>query len=166
MDGFASDGRTAYTTLDASGLSVGLPAGLMGNSEVGHLNIGAGRPIYQVIFWMLLVAGVRNKCSNVWEKYNWEQSQEEPPHTSCHIRDFLCTSQLCTQISFKDGIAGSVREAGVMISHWTREKKNYWGDFWDQKVAFAEKNSHIILKNPPVFDTSCWCASCYNLKYI
>ena len=50
MDGFASDGRMAYTTLDASGLSVGLPAGLMGNSEVGHLNIGAGRPIYQVIF--------------------------------------------------------------------------------------------------------------------
>jgi len=38
-----------YTTLDASGLSVGLPAGLMGNSEVGHLNIGAGRVLYQDI---------------------------------------------------------------------------------------------------------------------
>ena len=38
-----------YVTLDASGLSVGLPAGLMGNSEVGHLNIGAGRVIYQDI---------------------------------------------------------------------------------------------------------------------
>jgi len=38
-----------YTTLDASGLSVGLPAGLMGNSEVGHLNIGAGRIVYQDI---------------------------------------------------------------------------------------------------------------------
>ena len=36
-------------TLDASGLAVGLPDGLMGNSEVGHLNIGAGRPIYQDI---------------------------------------------------------------------------------------------------------------------
>ena len=35
--------------LDASGLAVGLPDGLMGNSEVGHLNIGAGRPIYQDI---------------------------------------------------------------------------------------------------------------------
>ncbi len=30
-----------YMTLDASGLAVGLPDGLMGNSEVGHLNIGA-----------------------------------------------------------------------------------------------------------------------------
>ena len=37
-----------YVTLDASGLSVGLPDGLMGNSEVGHLNIGAGRVVYQV----------------------------------------------------------------------------------------------------------------------
>lgn len=35
------------TTLDASGEAVGLPAGQMGNSEVGHLNIGAGRIVYQ-----------------------------------------------------------------------------------------------------------------------
>lgn len=35
------------TTLKSSGLSVGLPEGQMGNSEVGHLNIGAGRIIYQ-----------------------------------------------------------------------------------------------------------------------
>ena len=36
-----------HTTLDASGTSVGLPEGQMGNSEVGHTNIGAGRIIYQ-----------------------------------------------------------------------------------------------------------------------
>lgn len=35
------------SSLDASGLAVGLPPGQMGNSEVGHLNIGAGRVIYQ-----------------------------------------------------------------------------------------------------------------------
>ena len=34
-------------TLGASGLSVGLPQGQMGNSEVGHLNMGAGRIVYQ-----------------------------------------------------------------------------------------------------------------------
>ena len=33
--------------LSASGLDVGLPAGQMGNSEVGHLNLGAGRIVYQ-----------------------------------------------------------------------------------------------------------------------
>jgi len=35
------------TTLNTSGLSVGLPEGQMGNSEVGHLNLGAGRIVYQ-----------------------------------------------------------------------------------------------------------------------
>ncbi|WP_335871626.1 2,3-bisphosphoglycerate-independent phosphoglycerate mutase [Bacillus sp. 2205SS5-2] len=36
-----------HSTLTASGEAVGLPAGQMGNSEVGHLNIGAGRIVYQ-----------------------------------------------------------------------------------------------------------------------
>src|SRR6185295_13565804 len=36
-----------HTTIDASEKPVGLPSGQMGNSEVGHLNIGAGRVVYQ-----------------------------------------------------------------------------------------------------------------------
>ena len=36
-----------HTTLTACGEAVGLPEGQMGNSEVGHLNIGAGRVVYQ-----------------------------------------------------------------------------------------------------------------------
>ncbi len=35
------------TTLEASGIAVGLPFGQMGNSEVGHMNLGAGRVVYQ-----------------------------------------------------------------------------------------------------------------------
>ena len=38
-----------YTFIEASGRAVGLPAGQMGNSEVGHLNLGAGRVVYQDI---------------------------------------------------------------------------------------------------------------------
>jgi 2,3-bisphosphoglycerate-independent phosphoglycerate mutase len=41
--------ESPWTTLDASGLAVGLPAGQMGNSEVGHLNMGAGRVVDQDI---------------------------------------------------------------------------------------------------------------------
>jgi len=36
-----------HSQLEASGLAVGLPVGQMGNSEVGHMNIGAGRIVYQ-----------------------------------------------------------------------------------------------------------------------
>jgi len=39
----------AWTSVEASGLAVGLPAGQMGNSEVGHLNMGAGRVVDQDI---------------------------------------------------------------------------------------------------------------------
>ena len=39
--------RGSRTLLEASGLRVGLPAGQMGNSEVGHLNLGAGRVVMQ-----------------------------------------------------------------------------------------------------------------------
>lgn len=40
-------GRYPNTAIAASGMDVGLPRGQMGNSEVGHLNIGAGRIVYQ-----------------------------------------------------------------------------------------------------------------------
>ena len=39
--------RESRTLLEASGLAVGLPEGQMGNSEVGHLNLGAGRVVMQ-----------------------------------------------------------------------------------------------------------------------
>jgi 2,3-bisphosphoglycerate-independent phosphoglycerate mutase len=45
MDAFQK--ADSYTELEASSLAVGLPQGLMGNSEVGHLNIGAGRVVWQ-----------------------------------------------------------------------------------------------------------------------
>ena len=38
---------SSHSQLQASGENVGLPDGQMGNSEVGHLNIGAGRVVYQ-----------------------------------------------------------------------------------------------------------------------
>ena len=43
--------KAAYpnTQLDCSGNAVGLPRGQMGNSEVGHLNMGAGRIVFQEI---------------------------------------------------------------------------------------------------------------------
>jgi len=39
--------ESAHTALETSGSAVGLPSGQMGNSEVGHLNLGSGRVVYQ-----------------------------------------------------------------------------------------------------------------------
>ena len=70
MSGFAEpNSKTAqgYTQLDASSLAVGLPEGLMGNSEVGHLNIGAGRVVWQdsVRIDQTLKKGELNKVENI-----------------------------------------------------------------------------------------------------
>lgn len=40
-------GNCPHNKIEGSGLAVGLPVGQMGNSEVGHLNLGAGRVVYQ-----------------------------------------------------------------------------------------------------------------------
>lgn len=49
MTSLAEDKANAYGLLEAHGLAVGLVDGLMGNSEVGHLNAGAGRVVWQDI---------------------------------------------------------------------------------------------------------------------
>lgn len=70
MDEFRRDGSSTaqgYTELEASSLAVGLPEGLMGNSEVGHLNIGAGRVVWQdsVRIEQTIKKGEMNKVENV-----------------------------------------------------------------------------------------------------
>ncbi len=67
-------GRGSKTLLEASGLRVGLPPGQMGNSEVGHLNLGAGRVVMQDLVRIsasiadgsfFLNAALRNACDYV-----------------------------------------------------------------------------------------------------
>jgi 2,3-bisphosphoglycerate-independent phosphoglycerate mutase len=70
MSGFAEkNSKTAqgYTGLEASSIAVGLPEGLMGNSEVGHLNIGAGRVVWQdsVRIDQTMKNGEMNKVENI-----------------------------------------------------------------------------------------------------
>ncbi|EON65124.1 2,3-bisphosphoglycerate-independent phosphoglycerate mutase [Coniosporium apollinis CBS 100218] len=74
MDGFAEEGSEmaqGYTELEASSLAVGLPEGLMGNSEVGHLNIGAGRVVWQdvVRIDLTIKKGEMNKIENITKSF-------------------------------------------------------------------------------------------------
>lgn len=70
MDEFKKEGSEitqGYTELEASSLAVGLPEGLMGNSEVGHLNIGAGRVVWQDVVRIdqTIKKGELNKMTNL-----------------------------------------------------------------------------------------------------
>lgn len=59
------NGLYPHSHLEASGLAVGLPEGQMGNSEVGHMNIGAGRVVYQDLV----------KINNAFDNHSIEDNQ-------------------------------------------------------------------------------------------
>ncbi|KAF2144591.1 uncharacterized protein K452DRAFT_245569 [Aplosporella prunicola CBS 121167] len=75
MDEFKRQGSEVtqgYTELDASSLAVGLPEGLMGNSEVGHLNIGAGRVVWQDVVRIdqTIKKGQLQQVDNIVKSFN------------------------------------------------------------------------------------------------
>ena len=63
-----------HTQLEASGLAVGLPKGQMGNSEVGHMNIGAGRVVAMDLGQIDLqgadVASARSRLAESLQSFN------------------------------------------------------------------------------------------------
>ena len=74
MDEFMKEGSSTaqgFTELEASSHAVGLPEGLMGNSEVGHLNIGAGRVVWQdsVRIENTIKKGEMNKVENIKKSF-------------------------------------------------------------------------------------------------
>ena len=72
-----------YTEIETSGESVGLPDGQMGNSEVGHLNIGAGRIVYQSL--TLINKAVREGTFFKNEKYLKSINHAKKNNSSLHI---------------------------------------------------------------------------------
>ena len=61
--------------LDASGENVGLPDGQMGNSEVGHLNIGAGRIVYQDLVKINMACASHTLLDNPQTKAAYEYAK-------------------------------------------------------------------------------------------
>src|SRR5947199_9636468 len=75
-------GDYPWSQLSASGMDVGLPEGQMGNSEVGHLNLGAGRIVYQEL--TRINVAIRNgefqKNKIILESINYAKNNSKPLH--------------------------------------------------------------------------------------
>lgn len=71
-----------HTTLEASGLAVGLPVGQMGNSEVGHMNLGAGRVVYQnlVKLNMAVENGTLGKEQKIIDAFEYAKNNDKNIH--------------------------------------------------------------------------------------
>src|ERR1043165_3156673 len=71
-----------HSTLRTSGEDVGLPEGQMGNSEVGHLNIGAGRIVYQDL--ALINKAIREKTidknTELLKVFEYAKKENKPLH--------------------------------------------------------------------------------------
>ena len=73
----------SYTEINASGEYVGLPDGQMGNSEVGHMNMGAGRIVYQSL--TLINKAIKEKTFFKNEKYLAAIEHAKKNHSKLHI---------------------------------------------------------------------------------
>ncbi len=74
--------KYSFSTLEASGLAVGLPEGQMGNSEVGHMNLGAGRIVYQMLVQINLAAKdhTLHKNPRLLEAFRYAKANSKKVH--------------------------------------------------------------------------------------
>jgi 2,3-bisphosphoglycerate-independent phosphoglycerate mutase len=76
-----------HTLINASEMAVGLPKGQMGNSEVGHLNIGAGRVIYQEL--TRVDVAIQDGSFNTNPAFGYAIAQAKEKDTALHIMGLL-----------------------------------------------------------------------------
>ena len=104
-------GKYPTTTLGASGEDVGLPDGQMGNSEVGHLNLGAGRVVYQDL------PKINNEIKN-GELFNNEKLLAVCDHviknnSSLHLMGLLSNGGVHSHINHLKALVDMAHNKGV-----------------------------------------------------
>ncbi|TXG38734.1 2,3-bisphosphoglycerate-independent phosphoglycerate mutase [Seonamhaeicola maritimus] len=100
-----------YATLRTDGLHVGLPEGQMGNSEVGHMNLGAGRIVYQDLVKVNLA--VENKTLNnekvLVEAFNYAKENNK----DVHFLGLLSNGGVHSHINHLFGLLDAANEFGL-----------------------------------------------------
>ena len=100
-----------HTELITCGEDVGLPEGQMGNSEVGHLNIGAGRIVYQEL--QRINVAVRNGSLKTNETLNTAFTYSKTEHKTLHFIGLLSDGGVHSHIEHLKALCTYAQEAGV-----------------------------------------------------
>jgi 2,3-bisphosphoglycerate-independent phosphoglycerate mutase len=100
-----------HSKLEASGLAVGLPAGQMGNSEVGHMNIGAGRVVYQDLVRVNKAVEEKELDTNpvLLEAFNYAQNNNK----SIHLIGLLSDGGVHSHIDHLKGLCTIANNQGL-----------------------------------------------------
>ncbi len=101
--------KYAFSTVYADGEHVGLPDGQMGNSEVGHLNIGAGRVVYQSL--VLINKAVKEKT--ILENEVYVNAMNNAKNSNLHIMGLLSDGGVHAHINHMIGMLDMAKESGV-----------------------------------------------------
>jgi len=99
------------TTLSASGLDVGLPEGQMGNSEVGHTNIGAGRVVFQDLPRISLAIKDGSFFQN--EAYMRAMDSAKAKGTKLHVYGLLSNGGVHSHIEHIFAILDMAKQRGL-----------------------------------------------------
>lgn len=97
--------------LSASGLDVGLPQGQMGNSEVGHTNIGAGRVVFQILPKMS--QEIENGKFFQNPVYIKAMEDAKANHKALHILGLMSTGGVHSHLTHVFGILDMAKQRGV-----------------------------------------------------
>lgn len=100
-----------HTQLEASGLAVGLPDGQMGNSEVGHMNLGAGRVVYQnlVKLNMAVENGTLAKEPVIQQAFEYAKSNGK----KVHFIGLCSDGGVHSHIKHLEGLLTAASESGL-----------------------------------------------------
>ncbi|MCH5188905.1 MAG: phosphoglycerate mutase (2,3-diphosphoglycerate-independent), partial [Oscillospiraceae bacterium] len=99
------------TIISASGLDVGLPDGQMGNSEVGHTNIGAGRVVYQMLVKISKEIQDGDILNNAALKANMEAAAKN--HKALHLFGLLSDGGVHSHNEHLYGLIDMAKKLGV-----------------------------------------------------
>ncbi len=100
-----------HSKLEASGLAVGLPLGQMGNSEVGHMNLGAGRVVYQDLVRINLAVEEKTLAheKSIMEAFEYAKTN----HKKVHLIGLVSDGGVHSHISHLKALCEIAHEAGV-----------------------------------------------------
>ncbi len=103
--------RYPHSTLQASGRAVGLPVGQMGNSEVGHMNLGAGRTVYQMLERINLAAeqGELGQKPALQQAFVYAKQNDK----KVHFMGLVSDGGVHSHINHLKGLCTAAAEAGL-----------------------------------------------------
>lgn len=134
--------KYAHATLRTDGMHVGLPEGQMGNSEVGHMNLGAGRIVYQDLVKINLAVEKNTLKDELELKQAFEYAKNK--NKNVHFLGLVSDGGVHSHIKHLKGLVKAANDAGV--------ENKYVHAFTDGRDVDPQSGKEFINELIPYLD--------------